>query len=312
MSNKEPTKTSWLSRLRGGLKRSSTRLRDGIGDLVGKRRLDSQSLEQLEELLITADLGVSTAARLVRSVAARRFDKDVTTEVVCNALADEIETIITPVAKPLHVDPDNRPHVILVCGVNGGGKTTTIGKLARQFTDEGKQVMLAAADTFRAAAVEQLQVWGERTGCRVIATGTGGEPAGLVFEAMDKARTEGVDILIIDTAGRLHNRSELMAELQKVIRVIKKHDDTAPHCCLLVLDATIGQNAHNQVEAFRNMVDVNGLIITKLDGTAKGGVVVALAETFALPIHAVGVGEGINDLQAFDPKEFSRSLMGLE
>ncbi len=313
MNDPISTKPSWLNRLKNGLKRSSSRLKDGIGELVGKQRLDQQSLEQLEELLITADLGVTTAARLVQSVAARRFDeKEVGTDLLCSALADEIEAIMRPVARPLRVVPGNKPHVILVCGVNGGGKTTTIGKLARQFTDSGKSVMLAAADTFRAAAVEQLQVWGERTGCRVIAAATGADPAGLVFEAMEKARAEAAEILIIDTAGRLHNKSELMAELQKIIRVTKKQDDTAPHDCLLVLDATVGQNAHNQVEAFRNMVDVNGLIITKLDGTARGGVVVALAETFSLPIYAVGVGEGIDDLQAFEPRAFARSLMGLE
>ncbi len=228
------------------------------------------------------------------------------------ALADSIAGILEPVARPLAVDPAHRPHVILVVGVNGSGKTTTIGKLAKQYRDEGKRVVLAAGDTFRAAAVEQLEIWGERTGCPVVAAPTGADAAGLAYDALAQARREGADVLLIDTAGRLHNRAELMAELQKIIRVLGKLDETAPHDVLLVLDATTGQNALSQVEIFRDMTRVTGLVVTKLDGTARGGVLVALAERFGLPVHAVGVGEGVDDLRPFEARAFARSLMGLE
>ncbi|MEE8393592.1 MAG: signal recognition particle-docking protein FtsY [Rhodospirillales bacterium] len=302
----------WLFRLKRGLGRSSSKLAEGVGGLLTKKRLDAGAIEELEELLITADLGVDTAARLARSVAARRFEGDAGAEVVLGAMAGEVEAILAPVARPLQVDPANKPHVIVVCGVNGCGTTTTIGTLAGQFTGAGRTVMLAAADTFRAAAVEQLRAWGDRTGCPVVAAKTGADPAGLVFEALEKARAAGADVLMVDTAGRLHNKADLMAELQKIVRVISKLDHSAPHDCILVLDATVGQNAHNQVEAFADMVEVSGLIVTKLDGTAKGGVVVALAERFGLAIHAVGVGESAQDLHAFEARAFARSLMGLE
>ena len=302
----------WLGRLRRGLGRSSAKLADGIADLFTKRKLDAQALEALEDLLIAGDLGVATAARLGRSLAEVRFDQDVAPEEVRAALAGEIAAILEPVARPFVLDPHLKPHVVLVCGVNGSGKTTTVAKLAKPFRDQGRRVVLAAGDTFRAAAIEQLQIWGERAGCPVIAAQPGADAAGLAYDALAKAKADEADLLLIDTAGRLHNKAHLMAELQKIVRVLKKLDPTAPHDCLLVLDATVGQNAHNQVEIFRDMVGVTGLVITKLDGSAKGGVVVALAERFALPVHAVGVGESIDDLRPFDPRAFARNLMGLE
>ncbi|HEC14450.1 MAG TPA: signal recognition particle-docking protein FtsY, partial [Rhodospirillales bacterium] len=265
----------------------------------------------LEDLLITADMGVAVAGRLAGTLENRRFGQDVSPEEVRQTLAVEIEEILAPVAKPLVLDGRHKPHVVLVCGTNGSGKTTTMGKLAKRFRGEGKTVLLAACDTFRAAAVEQLKVWGERTGCPVIARETGADAAGLAFDALEQARRTGVDVLMIDTAGRLQNKKDLMAELEKIIRVVKKLDPAAPHDCLLVMDATIGQNAHSQVEAFRHTVNVTGLILTKLDGSAKGGVVVALAERFALPVHALGVGEGVNDLKPFKAEDFAKNLMGL-
>ncbi len=305
-------KGGWLSRLRAGLSRSSGKLGDGIAGIFNKRKLDDAALEELEELLITSDLGVATAARLTANLAKSRFDKEVAPEEVRGALAEDIAGVLAPVAKPLSPDPAQRPHVVLVTGVNGSGKTTTIGKLAAQWRGEGKRVRLAAGDTFRAAAIEQLKIWGERTGCPVVAKAPGADAAGLAYEALETARSEGDDILLIDTAGRLHNRSELMAELEKVIRVIRKLDPSAPHDCLLVLDATTGQNAHAQVETFKELVEISGLVITKLDGSARGGVLVALAERFGLPVHAVGVGEGIDDLRPFDARDFARALVGLE
>jgi fused signal recognition particle receptor len=302
----------WLARLRSGLAKSADRVGGAITDVFTKRKLDQAALDELEEILIRGDLGVATAARLTTALAKGRFDKEVTDGEVREALADEIAALLEPAARPLVVDGGPRPFVLLVCGVNGSGKTTTIGKLAAQYKAQGKSVLLAAGDTFRAAAIEQLQVWGERTGCPVIARAQGADPAGLAFDAVRDARDQGHDIVIIDTAGRLQNKKDLMAELEKVVRVIKKQDATAPHACLLVMDATIGQNAHSQVEAFKDAVEVTGLVMTKLDGSAKGGVVVALAEKFGLPVHAVGVGEGIDDLKPFEARSFARSLMGLD
>ncbi|MCF3628423.1 signal recognition particle-docking protein FtsY [Thalassospiraceae bacterium LMO-SO8] len=302
----------WLSRLRSGLSKSADRVGGAITDVFTKRKLDQAALDELEEILIRGDLGVATAARLTTALAKGRFDKEVTDGEVREALADEIAVLLAPVAQPLAIDGGPKPFVLLVCGVNGSGKTTTIGKLAAQFKAQGKSVLLAAGDTFRAAAIEQLQVWGERTGCPVVARAQGADPAGLAFDAVRDAREQGHDIVIIDTAGRLQNKKDLMAELEKVVRVIKKQDETAPHACLLVMDATIGQNAHAQVEAFKDAVEVTGLVMTKLDGSAKGGVVVALAEKFGLPVHAVGVGEGIDDLKPFEARAFARSLMGLD
>jgi fused signal recognition particle receptor len=305
-------RVGWLSRMRTGLGRSSAKLTGGITDLFTKRRLDDGAIEDLEELLIGADLGVKTAARLARSLADARFDQEVTPEEVRSALAEEMTKVLGPVARTITIHQAHKPHVILVCGVNGSGKTTTIAKLANLFKHVGFDVVLAAGDTFRAAAIEQLEVWGERSGCPVISRPAGSDAAGLAYEALEVARARRADVLLIDTAGRLHNRADLMEELQKIVRVLKKLDDSAPHDCILVLDATVGQNAHSQVEVFRDMVDVTGLVVTKLDGSARGGVVVALAEKFGLPVYAIGVGESMNDMRAFEAGAFARSLLGLD
>ena len=304
-------KKGWLARLRAGLSRTSSRLSDGISGIFSGRKLDDAALEDLEDLLITSDLGVETAVKLSAELARTRFDKEVSADEIRSALAAQVTTILEPVAKPLAVDADHRPHIILVTGVNGSGKTTTIGKLAKRLKEDGKSVMLAAGDTFRAAAIEQLKIWGERSGCPVVSTSQGADAASLAFEAIDRARAENMDVLIIDTAGRLQNRDDLMQQLQKVVRVITKQDATAPHDTLLVLDATTGQNAHSQVETFQSMCNVTGLIVTKLDGSARGGVLVALAERFALPVHAIGVGEGEDDLRPFEAEAFAKSLVGL-
>ncbi len=278
---------------------------------VPRRVLDDAMLESLEELLITADMGVETAMRVTANLAQGRMGRRLSVPEIKGALADEIARIMEPVARPLPIYP-KKPQVVLVVGVNGSGKTTTIGKLASQFRAAGKSVVIAAGDTFRAAAVEQLQVWGERAGVPVLTAPEGSDPASLAFDAMERAAREGADLLMIDTAGRLQNRADLMEELAKIVRVIRKKDPDAPHNTLLVLDATTGQNALTQVEIFRKIADVSGLVMTKLDGTAKGGVLVALADRFGLPIHAIGVGEQIDDLAPFDPEDFARALVGLE
>ena len=301
----------WLGRLGAGLARSSARLTGGIGGIFAGRRLDETTLGELEDLLIGADLGVETAARLTETLSRQRVDKGLDGDEVRALLAADIADILEPVAVPLAVDPSHRPHVVLVVGVNGTGKTTTVGKLAKRLKDDGRQVTMAAGDTFRAAGVSQLELWGERVGCPVVSRPTGADAAGLVFDALEQARGEGADVLLVDTAGRLQNRGDLMAELQKIIRVMRKLDGSAPHSCLLVLDATTGQNTHAQVGVFQEMTDVTGLIVTKLDGTAKGGVLVALAERFGLPVHAIGVGESEDDLQPFDAAAFADRLMGL-
>jgi len=307
----EAEKKGWLSRLRAGLAKSTKRVTESITGLFTKKKLDQPTLDELEDALIQADLGVSVAARLVAKLGKERFGKEVTDEEVRAAFADDIAEILQPVATPLVIDPVKKPHVVLVIGVNGSGKTTTIAKLANLYKGEGRKVMLAAGDTFRAAAVEQLKVWGDRAGVPVVAKNTGADAAGLAYEALERAKTEGCDVLLIDTAGRLHNKSNLMDELAKIVRVIRKLDPTAPHSCLLVLDATTGQNAHAQVETFKTMSPVDALVLTKLDGSAKGGVLVALAEKFKLPVVAIGVGEGIDDLRPFEARAFARSLMGL-
>ncbi|MBN8904847.1 MAG: signal recognition particle-docking protein FtsY [Rhodospirillales bacterium 69-11] len=300
----------FFSRLKEGLSRSTQKLGGGITAVFKKRRLDDEALEELEDLLLAADLGVDAAQRVIAAFRRSRFGKEVTDEEIKDALAEEIAAILGPVAKPLELDPALRPHVVLVVGVNGTGKTTTIGKLAQQYQEQGKRAVMVAGDTFRAAAVEQLQVWGQRTGTPVVAGGQNADPAGLAFDALIKAQAEGADVLLIDTAGRLHNKAALMEELRKIIRVLRKHDPSAPHSVLLVLDATTGQNAVQQVKVFKEMVDVTGLIVTKLDGSARGGIVIALAETFGLPVHAVGVGEKAADLRAFDANDFARGLVG--
>ncbi|MEQ9334767.1 signal recognition particle-docking protein FtsY [Thalassobaculum sp.] len=303
----------WFARLRDGLAKSSRRLVDGISGLFVKRRLDAATLEELEDLLITADLGVETAARLTANLAREKFDKEVTGDEVRAAFAADIAEILAPVAVPLEPrDLPTGPFVVLMVGVNGSGKTTTIGKLARQWTAAGKTVVLAAGDTFRAAAIEQLRIWGERTGCHVVEKPHGSDAAALAYDALVEARARNADVLLVDTAGRLQNKAALMEELAKVIRVLKKQEPDAPHATVLVLDGTVGQNAHQQVKAFREMVNVTGLIVTKLDGSARGGIVVALAQSQGLPVHAVGVGEGADDLRPFEAEAFARSLMGIE
>jgi len=287
-----------------------------FGRLLGRseeprRVLDDAMLESLEELLIQADMGVDTAVRVTANIAEGRFGRRISTGELRQALAAEVARIMEPVARPMPLYPQ-KPQVVLVVGVNGSGKTTTIGKLASQFKAAGKQVVIAAGDTFRAAAVEQLQIWGKRAGVPVLTAPEGSDPASLAFDALTKARAEGADLLMIDTAGRLQNRQDLMEELAKIVRVIRKVDATAPHNTLLVLDATTGQNAVTQVDIFRKIADVSGLVMTKLDGTAKGGVLVALADKFGLPIHAIGVGEQIDDLAPFDPEEFAKALVGAE
>jgi fused signal recognition particle receptor len=304
-------KQGFVARLRAGLSRSAAKLSGGIGAIFTRRTLDEEALEELSDLLLTADLGVAATARIIANFRRSRFGREVTDEEVRTALADELAAILAPVAVPLVPDASRAPFVVLVVGVNGTGKTTTIAKLSDAWGRDGHRVMLAACDTFRAAAVEQLKVWGERTGAPVIAGAAGADAAGLAFEALEAARREQADILLIDTAGRLHNKAGLMDELAKIIRVLKKLDATAPHATLLVLDATTGQNAVQQAKVFGEITSVSGLVVTKLDGTAKGGVVVALAQEFALPVHAVGVGETAADLRPFDATAFARSLVGI-
>ena len=298
----------WFSRLKTGLSKTSTKLSDGITSVFTKRKLDGDTLEQLEDLLIQADLGVETAMRITDVLTRGRFEKGIAPEDVRAVLAQEVAKVLEPVARPLAIEPANKPHVILFVGVNGTGKTTTIGKMAQHFAENGKKVMLAAGDTFRAAAIDQLKIWGTRTGARVIAGDVGSDAAGLAFDAMKEARSGDYDVLLIDTAGRLQNKKGLMDELEKVVRVVRKNDSTAPHDVLLVLDATTGQNALNQVEVFRQRAGVTGLVMTKLDGTARGGILVAIAAKFALPVHALGVGEGVDDLQPFDAGEFAKAI----
>ncbi|MFW5679009.1 MAG: signal recognition particle-docking protein FtsY [Pseudomonadota bacterium] len=302
---------SWWERLKGGLQRSSSALTQNVTAIFTRRKLDGEALEELEEALIAADLGVATAAKLTQRLAKDRFGKDVSDIEVKEALAGYIAQSLEPVAQPLEVS-GAKPFVVLVAGVNGTGKTTTIGKLAAQLAAEGKRVGMVAGDTFRAAAIEQLAIWGQRAEAPVFQGRAGSDPAGLVFDAMERAAEQGLDVLLVDTAGRLHNKGALMDELRKVVRVMQKRDPTAPHASLLVLDATTGQNAHRQVEIFKEAIDLTGLIVTKLDGSARGGVVVALAEAFGLPVHAVGVGEGIEDLRPFEANAFARALLDLE
>jgi len=301
---------SWLQKLKDGLGKTKAKVTDQLSSLLGKPKIDAASLEEVEDALIAADLGTQSATRLAAAIRKYKFDGPVTRESLASALSDGITEILEPVAKPIVVDGSGKPHVVLLVGVNGSGKTTTAGKLAQQWRSEGKTVMLAAGDTFRAAAIEQLQIWGERTGTEVVAGNQGGDAAALAYTAMEKARAAGTDVLIIDTAGRLQNRTELMDELAKILRVIRKLDETAPHDSIIVLDGTVGQNAISQVKAFQDVADVSGLIVTKLDGSAKGGIVIALAETFGLPVHAVGVGEGADDLQPFAARDFANALTG--
>ena len=305
-------KVSWWQKLKSGLGRTSSAITSGIGAIFTKRKLDDETLEELEDILIQADLGLPTAMRITDALRKDRFDKEISDTEVRTVLASEIEKVLAPVAKPLVLDGTAKPRVVLVVGVNGTGKTTTIGKLSMKLAREGKRVTLAAGDTFRAAAVEQLKIWGSRTGATVISRATGADAAGLAFDALVAAKENGSDVVVIDTAGRLQNRTELMAELEKIVRVIKKQDATAPHDVILTLDATTGQNAINQVEIFGKVAGVTGLVMTKLDGTARGGILVAVAEKFGLPVHFIGVGEGVDDLEPFDAADFAKALAGLE
>jgi len=305
-------KKSWWRRLKDGLSRSSSAISRGITDIVLKRKLDATTIEELEDVLIQADLGVDVSTRIAAAIGKGRFDRQVSPEEVHLVLASEVEAILTPVARPLELDRSKHPFVILMVGVNGSGKTTTIGKLAAKFSGQGLKVTLAAGDTFRAAAIEQLKVWGERTRSPVIARAQGSDASGLAFDAIKAAQANGSDVLLIDTAGRLQNKTLLMDELAKIVRVIRKVDDTAPHAVLLVLDATVGQNAISQAEIFGKIAGVTGLVMTKLDGTARGGILVALAAKFGLPVHYIGVGEGIDDLEPFSARDFSRAIAGME
>ncbi|HXQ83619.1 MAG TPA: signal recognition particle-docking protein FtsY [Xanthobacteraceae bacterium] len=302
---------NWWQRLSGGLKRSSSALGGAIAHVVAKRQLDAATIDEIEDALIRADLGAETAGRIATELRYGRFDAAITGDEIKAVVAAEVEKALAGVAQPLAIDAAKKPFVILVAGVNGSGKTTTIGKLAARFRDEGRSVMLAAGDTFRAAAIDQLKIWAERTGAAFIAREAGADAAGLAFDAVGMARERGTDILIVDTAGRLQNRTELMDELQKIVRVIKKMDATAPHAVLLVLDATVGQNALSQVEIFQKLVGVTGLAMTKLDGTARGGILVAIAAKFNVPVHYIGVGEGIADLAPFSARDFARAIAGL-
>jgi fused signal recognition particle receptor len=303
-------KAGWFNRLKQGLGKTSTKLSDGITGIFTKKKLEGATLDDLEDVLIEADLGIDTAENIIAALRKGRFEKDISADDVRAVLKAEVERALAPVARPLVVDGTHKPHVILMVGVNGTGKTTTIGKLAAQFRGQGKKVMLAAADTFRAAAIDQLGIWGERTGASVVSGAVGADAAGLVYDALTQARDEGADVLLVDTAGRLQNKEGLMEELAKIVRVLRKVDPSAPHDVLLVLDATTGQNALSQVEVFRQRAGVTGLVMTKLDGTARGGILVAISAKHAIPVHAIGVGESIDDLQPFDAGEFAQAIAG--
>jgi fused signal recognition particle receptor len=303
-----PKKPGWFQRLKAGLTKTSARLSEDITGIFTKRKLDADTLQDLEDSLIRADLGVETAMRITAALSKGRFNKEIAPDEVRAVLAAEVERTLAPVAVPLRFADAHRPQVILVVGVNGTGKTTTIGKMANKFVTEGRKVTMAAGDTFRAAAVEQLKIWGQRTGAEVISRNVGADSAGLAYDALQRARENGTDVLLIDTAGRLQNKQALMDELEKVIRVLRKIDPSAPHHVLLVLDATTGQNALNQVEVFKDRAGVTGLVMTKLDGTARGGILVAISAKFGIPVHAIGVGEGVEDLAAFDAGEFARAI----
>ncbi|KAA1235488.1 fused signal recognition particle receptor [Agrobacterium tumefaciens] len=304
-------KLTWFQRLRAGLSRTSSQLTTQISALFTKRKLDEDTLDELEDLLIQSDLGVETAMRITGALSSERYGKDVSGEDVARIMAGEITKVLKPVAKPLELDLSHKPHVILVVGVNGTGKTTTIGKLAAKLSGSGLKVMLAAGDTFRAAAIEQLKIWADRTGSQFIGTKLGADAAGLAYDAYEQARAQKSDVLIIDTAGRLQNKTELMAELEKIVRVLGKLDPDAPHTVLQTLDATTGQNAMNQVEIFRNVAGVSGLIMTKLDGTARGGILVAIAAKHKLPVYFIGVGEGVDDLEPFEAEDFAKAIAGV-
>ena len=307
-NSEKQARSSWIQKLKGGLSKTSSRISDGITGLFTKQKLDAATLDELEDVLIQADLGLETVTKIIDGLSAKRVEKGLTAEEVREVLANEIQNVLEPVATPLVIGPDLKPHVMLVVGVNGSGKTTTIGKLAAQLRANGKKVMIAAGDTFRAAAIDQLKVWGERTGTKVMAREPGSDASGLAFDAYKSAQEEGYDVLLIDTAGRLQNKQALMGELEKIVRVLGKIEEAAPHDVVLVLDATTGQNAMQQVEVFRDSVGVTGLVMTKLDGTARGGILVAISAKHKLPVYAIGVGEGVDDLQPFDAGDFAQAI----
>ena len=307
-----PQKKGWFARLGQGLARTSSALSDNLSSVLSRRKLDEETLDELEDALIKADLGVVMAARIRSTLASTRQDRGLSAQALREVLASEVAKVLAPVAKPFALDKSAHPNVILLVGVNGTGKTTTAAKMAHQFIRGGSTVMLAAADTFRAAAIDQLKVWGARVGAEVVAKDVGADPAGVAYEALERARVEKLDVLIVDTAGRLQNKSDLMAELAKIVRVLKKLDPAAPHSVVLVLDATTGQNALNQVQTFQEIAGVTSLVVTKLDGTARGGILAAIAEHFGLPVNAIGIGEGLDDLQSFDAQDFARAIAGLD
>ena len=309
---KPQPRQNWLRRLRAGLSRSSTNIGLGLADLFTKRKLDGDALDDLEDILIQADFGLTAATRIREAISRGRYEKGISPEAVKAVLSEEIERALRPVAQPLRIDTTKKPFVVLVVGVNGSGKTTTIGKLAAKFRSEDLTVILAAGDTFRAAAIEQLRVWARRTASDLMERDQGADPAGLAFDALVRARELKTDVVLMDTAGRLQNRAELMSELEKIIRVMKKVDPTAPHAVLLVLDATVGQNALSQVEIFGRTAGVTGLVMTKIDGTARGGILVAIADKFSLPVHFIGVGEGIDDLEPFEARDFAEAIAGMD
>ena len=308
--NSATSKPGFFARLKQGLSKSTSALGESVSGVMGKARLDAETIAHLEEALIRGDIGANLAKKLAGAVAEGRYDREISTYEVREILGRELSKVLKKVEKPIAIDKTKKPFIVLVAGVNGTGKTTTIGKLAKRLMEQGHKVVLAAGDTFRAAAIEQLQVWGERTGAEVIAKSVGADAAGLAFEAIERARASGADVVLIDTAGRLQNKAGLMAELEKIVRVIRKLDASAPHAALLVLDATTGQNAISQVDAFKEAIPLTGLVMTKLDGTARGGILVALADRFGLPVHFIGVGEGVDDLQAFDADAFAKALTG--
>jgi fused signal recognition particle receptor len=305
-------KNSWFLRLKKGLTKSADRITEGLTDIVRRKRLDQETLDHLEDLLIKADFGIHTAQKIIQRIKSARFDQDITEQDLKGYLVEDVTKILEPVARTFLPQRDHKPHVVLIVGVNGSGKTTTIGKLAHHFTEQGLKVALAAGDTFRAAAVDQLKVWGERCGCSVYAKETSADPAALAYEALLESKKNNDDLLLIDTAGRLHNKADLMAELGKIARVLSKQDPSAPHDVILVLDATIGQNALQQVEVFKSIAKVTGLVITKLDGTARGGILVALTEKFSLPLYAIGIGETLADLKAFEAEAYAKNLIGFD
>lgn len=310
LGKKEEVSLSWWQRLKSGLLRTSTRLTNGLTELFTHKKLDSETLDGLEDLLIEADFGLDTAAEITAKLKSTRFERDISSDEVKSFLKNEIVARLTPVAKPFVIS--HKPHIVLICGVNGVGKTTTIGKIAAKFVSEGKKITLCAGDTFRAAAIEQLHIWAERTGSAIVSSKTGADAASLAFDGLKTATDNGSDLLLIDTAGRLQNKTHLMEELAKIVRVLKKTNPDTPHDVLLVLDATTGQNALKQAEVFREIVGVTGLVMTKLDGTARGGILVALAARFKLPVHYIGVGEQINDLEPFNPEDYAKAILGFD